>query len=113
MLHLFILKCVKNGKYIDAKFYSHTMKEQFCKKSYISSNLYQVYTYVNNKKADKNYNQIAGMLLYAKTINENTPDKEYIISGNKIAVNTLDLNSDWGEIENKLNKIVLNYMSNN
>lgn len=90
---------------IDAKFYSHTMNEQYNKKSYISSNLYQIYTYVSNKKADKNYNQVAGMLLYAKTHNENTPDNEYMISGNQIAINTLDLNTEWLEIENKLNKI--------
>lgn len=96
---------------IDAKFYSHTMQEQFYKKSYISSNLYQIYTYVNNKKAEKDYNQVAGMLLYAQTYNETSPENEYIISGNKIAVNTLNLNTEWCEIENKLNKIADKYFT--
>ena len=65
---------------------------------------------MNNKKADKDYNQVAGMLLYAQTYNETSPENEYIISGNKIAVNILNLNTEWYEIENKLNKIVLTYI---
>ena len=33
---------------IDAKFYSHTMQTQYEKKSFISGNLYQIFTYIKD-----------------------------------------------------------------
>lgn len=96
---------------IDAKFYSHTMQQQFDKKSYNSNNLYQIFTYVKNKEADDKYKNVAGMLLYAKTDETVTPDGEYTISGNKIAVKTLDLNADWNNITKQLNLIAENFVN--
>lgn len=45
------------------------------------------------------------MLLYARTDEEIQPDNEYMMSGNKISVKTLDLNRDFSEIAEQLNKI--------
>ena len=62
-----------------------------------SGNLYQIFTYVKNKNvelADQPH-EIAGMLLYAKTDEEITPNRE----GNKIAARTLDLNQDFSKIK--------------
>ena len=46
------------------------------------------------------------MLLYAKTDEEITPNRE----GNKIAVRTLDLNQDFSKIKKQLDCIVTDYL---
>ena len=46
------------------------------------------------------------MLLYAKTDEAVLPNNSYVMSGNKISVKTLDLDCDFSEIANQLNKIV-------
>ena len=46
------------------------------------------------------------MLLYAKTDEDLVPDNVYQMSGNRISVKTLDLNQEFSEIQNQLNKIV-------
>ncbi len=50
--------------------------------------------------------KVSGMLLYAKTDKEVLPNNTYMMSGNKISVKTLDLDCDFSEIANQLNKIV-------
>jgi len=50
--------------------------------------------------------QVSGMLLYAKTDEDLVPDNVYQMSGNQISVKTLDLNQEFSEIQNQLNKIV-------
>jgi 5-methylcytosine-specific restriction enzyme subunit McrC len=89
---------------IDAKFYSRTMSKHFDKKIYHSNNLYQIYTYVKN--ADKsNDGSVSGMLLYAKTDEDITPDSDSVISGNGISVKTLDLSQDFKGIMLQLEKV--------
>jgi 5-methylcytosine-specific restriction enzyme subunit McrC len=50
--------------------------------------------------------KVSGMLLYAKTDEDLVPDNVYQMSGNRISVKTLDLNQEFSEIQNLLNKIV-------
>ncbi|USK58245.1 5-methylcytosine-specific restriction endonuclease system specificity protein McrC [Peribacillus asahii] len=91
---------------IDAKYYGQAMQTNtmFNSKSIISSNLYQIFTYVKNK--DKNGSgNVSGLLLYAKTDEEITPDNEYQIGGNRFSVKTLDLGAEWSEIVNQLNTV--------
>lgn len=45
------------------------------------------------------------MLLYAKTDEEICPNNEYLMSGNKITVRTLDLNCDFEQIAVQLDGI--------
>lgn len=92
---------------IDAKYYSHTTQTQYGTKKLHSGNLYQIFTYVKNKEyelADCPH-EVSGMLLYAKTDEEIIPNNQYLMSGNKISVRTLDLNCDFTEIAAQLNKI--------
>lgn len=92
---------------IDAKYYSHTTQTQYGTHKLHSGNLYQIFTYVKNKEfelADCPHN-VSGMLLYAKTDEEITPNNQYLMSGNKISVRTLDLNCDFTEIAAQLNGI--------
>jgi len=89
---------------IDTKYYSKTMLASHDKKTFISGHLYQIYAYVKN--SDKgNTGNVAGVLLYAKTDEEVTPDADNTIGGNRISLKTLDLNKDWAEIRTQLDKL--------
>jgi len=88
---------------IDAKYYSHTTQVQYDVNTLHSNNLYQIFTYVKNKAVAGG--EVSGMLLYARTDEQIQPDNEYMMSGNKISVKTLDLNYDFSEIVAQLNKI--------
>jgi 5-methylcytosine-specific restriction enzyme subunit McrC len=91
---------------IDAKYYGRTMQthSMFDSKSIISANLYQIFTYVKNKDRTGNGN-VSGILLYAKTDEEITPDNDYQIGGNRFSVKTLDLGTDWTEIVDQLRNV--------
>lgn len=88
---------------VDAKFYSENMVARFeggaAKQK--SSNLYQIFTYINNweKGTDET---VAGMVLYAKTIALNQPNHIYHIKGNQIFVVSLDLQQDFIGIKKNL-----------
>ena len=96
---------------IDAKYYSHTTQVQFDTHTVHSGNLYQIFTYVKNKEAElkASDHEVSGMLLYARTDAEIQPSKEYHMSGNRIAVSTLELNCEFSEIRKQLDGIVDNY----
>lgn len=98
---------------IDAKYYSHITQMQYGTKKLHSDNLYQIFTYVKNKEyelAGKSH-EVSGMLLYAKTYEELLPDNQYMMSGNRISVRTLDLDCDFSEITAQLNCIVKEYLN--
>lgn len=97
---------------IDAKYYSHTTQQQFGKHTIHSHNLYQIFTYVKNKEYSLlgTEHEVTGMLLYARTDEPIRPDSIFQMSGNKIAVKTLDLNVDFAEIKRQLNKIPEEYL---
>lgn len=98
---------------IDAKYYSHTTQVQYDKHTLHSGNMYQIFAYVKNKEAEltkrKLPHKVSGMLLYAGTDEEIQPHNSYMMSGNRIEVNTLDLNQEFGEIKKKLNGIAEDY----
>ena len=91
---------------IDTKYYKHTMQtiSFYDSRTMHSHNLYQIFTYVKNKDTQGTGN-VSGVLLYAKTDEEITPDNDYMIGGNKISVKTLDLNSDFPSIAKQLNTL--------
>ncbi|MBQ6628290.1 MAG: 5-methylcytosine-specific restriction endonuclease system specificity protein McrC [Methanobrevibacter sp.] len=95
---------------IDTKFYAHNTSENYGKNIHHTSNLYQIFTYVKNKEVEvqgKGF-EVSGMLLYAMTNERIQPDSDYVMSGNKISVKTLDLNQEFSIIRNQLDNI-LNY----
>lgn len=94
---------------IDAKYYSRTTQSYFDTKTIHSHNLYQIFTYVKNKKVEVD-NEVSGMLLYGRTREEIQPDHDYSMSGNKISVKTLDLNQDFDNIRVQLDAIVEDYL---
>ncbi len=93
---------------IDAKYYGNQMQSHFDVESFRSGNLYQIYTYVKNLDKD-NTGNVAGMLLYAKTSEEFQPTNSFRMGGNRISVNSLDLNLPFNEIAMQLEKISSSY----
>lgn len=89
---------------IDTKYYGRTMQTQFDKKTLHSNNIYQIFTYVKNQDVE-NTGNVSGMLLYAKTNEEITPDCEFEMCGNNFKVKTLDLNNDFKNIAKQLDDI--------
>jgi 5-methylcytosine-specific restriction endonuclease McrBC regulatory subunit McrC len=75
---------------IDTKWYGHTMQtnSQYDSTTFISGNLYQIFTYVKNKDSAATGN-VAGILLYAKTDEAITLDNDFSIGGNRISLKTL------------------------
>lgn len=88
---------------IDTKFYSNTLSNsQYQSTGKIhSNNLYQIYSYINNSKFN---GDIRGMLLYPQ-INE-TINANYIVSGKKIMIKTVNLDDEWEVIEERLLSII-------
>lgn len=97
---------------IDTKYYAHTMQKhvQYDSRTLHSNNLYQIFTYVKNQDT-RNTGNVAGVLLYAKTSEEITPDCEFQIGGNSIFVKTLDLNTPFSGIKTQLDRIVTSLLS--
>lgn len=91
---------------IDAKYYTNNMQSYFNKRTIISGNLYQVFTYVKNKQLEDKEKTVSGMLLYARTDEAIQPDNTFKMSGNKIYVKTLDLNNEFSLIKEQLLDIV-------
>lgn len=91
---------------IDTKYYSHTMQIQFDKRTIHSNNLYQIHTYVMNQDREHKGN-VDGILLYAKTDEEITPDGHMKLGdGNVIYFRTLDLNVPFESIKSQLEEYV-------
>lgn len=98
---------------IDAKYYAHSLQEQYGSFSAHSNNLYQIFTYVKNKEielSDKPHEKVAGILLYAQTEEEGAFEKNYKMSGNPISIRTLDLSSDFQTIKKQLDSIAEKYL---
>ena len=100
---------------IDTKFYDKTISKSGFngsdKETIKSNNWYQINSYVTNKvyeynKQNKNI-EVAGMLLYAKTDEEMSPDIETKVMGSNMYVRTIDLNKKFKYIEKQLYEIGL------
>ncbi|MCX7749209.1 MAG: 5-methylcytosine-specific restriction endonuclease system specificity protein McrC [Clostridia bacterium] len=96
---------------IDAKYYSRTLQTNslYNSQTFHSGNLYQIFTYVKNRDT-ANSGNVSGVLLYAKTDEEITPDHNYSMGGNRISVKTLDLGTDFINIKNQLNLLVEDHL---
>lgn len=97
---------------IDAKFYSSNTSQNYGKDIHHSGNLYQIFTYVKNKYLEVGGKdiEVSGMLLYAMTNERIQPDSDYVMSGNRISVKTLDLNQEFSVIKEQLDWIVEEYL---
>ena len=98
---------------IDAKYYSKSMQiGQFGNISLNSANIYQIFTYVKNMDVD-NSGKVSGVLLYAKTDEVISPDKDVMIAGNKFIATTLDLNKPFEIISQQLDNVIVRWLGVN
>ena len=95
---------------IDAKFYSKNVQNNQGRSTLISANLYQILSYVQNKKYElaktgKPFD-VVGMLLYARTQDSFQPDGfAKNILGNRMMTATLNLDQDPTDIAEQLDTI--------
>ena len=93
---------------VDTKAYKQMLQWNYDKATVYSHNLYQIFSYVKNMEYGfrNDPHEVSGMLLYAKTATEDTIKETYHMSGNRISVNTLNLNCHHTEIAKQLKDIV-------
>ena len=90
---------------IDAKYYGKSMAANLYGGHKLhSTNLYQIYAYVKNYDRLKTGN-VAGLLLYAGTDEAVRPNNMYRMDGNIIGAQSLDLNRDFVDIRQQLDRI--------
>lgn len=90
---------------IDTKYYKEALKENYSKK-FITSNLYQIFSYLGNVKIEEN-KKMSGVLLYPQVEEEidfsSTYNKNF-----DIKIKTLNLNQSWEKIEKRLLELISN-----
>jgi 5-methylcytosine-specific restriction enzyme subunit McrC len=90
---------------IDAKYYRETMIINYDKERIKSNNLYQLFSYLLNQEDNTPKTTYAkGILLYP-TI-EKDYDLQYKYKTHTIEIRTINLNSNWKLISNRLKKII-------
>ncbi len=90
---------------IDAKYHRDTMAINYEKEKIKSANLYQLFSYLINQENEsiKSLNT-TGILLYPKI--ETDYDLDYQHKNHKIQIRTVNLNSNWKDISNRLLEII-------
>lgn len=98
---------------IDAKYYAHNTQQRFDRRTVHSGNLYQMFAYVKNEEERLRRlgepHEVSGLVLYAKTDEEEQPEGVWSMSGNSIGVGTVDLGADFAAVAETLDGIVGRY----
>lgn len=97
-----VLQNDKRQLIIDTKYYTNplTIRNVSETKKLISTNLYQIYTYINNSTF---FGEKIGMLIYP--VIDTELDLVYSIQGKKIYVKTLNLSDEWEKIYKRLMEV--------
>ena len=90
---------------IDAKYYRETMSVNYDREKIKSGNLYQLFSYLLNQE-DGSLKTLgaSGMLLYPTVQGEY--NLNYQFKGHKVFIRTINLNSNWKNIEYRLEQII-------
>lgn len=90
---------------IDCKYYRDALKGHFGNERFISSNLYQLQSYLTNKAATPGWENAEGMLLYPT--NGVHLDHRFKLHGrHQVRIATLDLNQGWEKIARDLRELL-------
>jgi 5-methylcytosine-specific restriction enzyme subunit McrC len=90
---------------IDTKYYSKSMQQNYDTYKLHSSHLYQMFTYLKNYVAP-HHHDVAGLILYAKTDATVAPNTSVVMSGHRLSVKSLDLNTEFAQIKAQLDAII-------
>ena len=96
---------------IDTKYYKEYVLSNYDKNSFISGNMYQMMSYMNNINAHQN---MRGILLYPLPYNLDPIDETYdtsvvsngVVKKTKLEFVTIDLSKEWKQIEKDLLNII-------
>lgn len=90
---------------IDTKYYKETFQTRYDKQKINSSNLYQLFSYLNNQVTDSEITRnCEGILLYPSIRDDFMYSYKY--KNHKIRVMSINLNQNWQKIETDLLNIV-------
>lgn len=93
---------------IDTKYYGSSMQvSQYGTRTFHSSNLYQICTYVQHAAAT--HDPVAGLLLYARTSGPVQPELDTVLAGHRISATTLDLTKPWPLLQHELERLLLRF----
>lgn len=96
-----------NGKkyIIDTKYYRKSLVNNYGREKIISGNLYQIFSYLKNNEYKSEMNKYAtGILLYPRV--DKSLDLEYSMENHYINIYTVNLNSKWININNRLLSLI-------
>lgn len=100
--------CLENRRskiIIDTKFYNQTMTSNYGKERINSLNLYQLFAYLLNQETnDPKTQNCTGILLYPTTSQEYNLQLKY--KNHNIFIKTINLNSHWPAIEQRLQEVI-------
>lgn len=86
---------------LDTKYYVNTLQTYYTSQTIHSGNLYQLFAYLKNLTImQANGREVEGVLLYP-TVSKSL-DLEYRVQGHRVRVATLDLNTEWKQIRERL-----------
>lgn len=104
---------------IDAKWYTDVLSSRMDGSPKLkSSHLYQISTYVTHEAATRERDsqrsgqeapQVAGLLLYAQDAQRTSISERYILAGNRIGAETVDMGADFEDIRATLDGIIAEY----
>ena len=92
---------------IETKFYQDALRSRYDTEKFISSNLYQLYSYLRNIESSQSHpinSRCEGILLYP-VVND-AIDESYIMGDHVLRVRTVDLGKEWNTIEEELMSII-------
>ena len=90
---------------IDAKFHKETLKTNYGAEKITSANLYQLFSYLlNQHKSDPKTQTATGILIYPTIEQEH--DLQFRYQNHNVLIKTVNLNSDWRNIEKRLKDII-------
>ena len=87
---------------IDCKYYREALKTHYDKEKLISSNLYQLYTYVQHAHRQQPTRPVRGLLLYPVVQQPLRFRYELTGTADWLEVATIDLGQHWQQVEDDL-----------
>lgn len=95
-----------NKKYIiDTKYYKKSLVTNYGSEKIISGNLYQIFSYLKNNENKSNKDKFAtGILLYPRI--DKSLDLEYTMENHNINIYTVNLDSKWITINDRLLSLI-------
>lgn len=90
---------------IDAKYYRETLIVNYDREKIRSNNLYQLFSYLMNQQDGSERSKTAAGILLYPTI-EQDYDLDFRYGNHDISIKTVNLNSNWKEIQKRLKSIV-------